>query len=992
MSSQTYRNPEGGLIDREQPFGFSFDGMGYQGYAGDTVASALLANGVHLAGRSFKYHRPRGIYTAGPEEPNALLELRNGARREPNTRATVAELYQGLEATSQNRWPSLKWDLMSIAGEASAFLPAGFYYKTFMWPKQFWEKLYEPAIRRAAGLGRAATLEDPDHYERCTLHCDVLVVGAGPAGLVAALSAARSGARVVLVEQDHRVGGSLLRSAVQLDGHEATRRVDQLRVDFLQCEQATLLNRTTVFGYYDHNILGAVERVCDHLAVPPAHQPRQRLWRIHAGRVVLATGAIERPLVFGNNDRPGIMLAGAVSTYVNRYAVRPGKRAVVFTNNSSAYQTVRDLTRAGISVVAVVDSRASVDPQQIAMTHDAGARHFGKAMVSNANGRLRLNGVDIVSGGGSEHIECDLLCVSGGWNPDVQLHSQTGVRPLWSARHAAFLPAEPRQAECSIGACKGQFDLAAALSQGVAAGVDAARQCGFKSAGQIAVPTVDRIEAPYHIEALWRVRAGRAKALVDFQNDVARTDIALSAREGYRSVEHMKRYTTLGMATDQGKLSGVNGLAILAEELGKPIEQVGTTTFRPPVVPVSMGILAGTSRGRLFQPTRYTPMHQWAVNRAAVFVEAGQWLRPRYYPKSGEGMMAASVRETLGVRSSVGLCDVSTLGKIDVQGRDVAEFLNRLYCNGWKTLPVGKARYGLMLREDGLVLDDGTTSRLSDQHYFMTTTTAEAAAVMGHMEYYHQAVWPELDVQYCSVTEQWAAMAIAGPNSRKVLQKLVTSLDISNEAFPFLAAAEFQLGGFTARLFRISFSGELAFELNVPAGYGESVWQALMEAGEEFDIVPYGTEALGIMRIEKGHVAGPEVNGQTSAADMGLGGMMSGKKDYIGRPMAARQAFLEEQRERLIGLRCVSKADRLYAGAHLVGIDDAAVIANDQGHITSITYSPMLDIWIGLGFIKGGTSRIGEKLRAVNPLQDHEAEVEVVSPHFFDPDNERLYV
>ena len=989
MSGQAWRAAGGGLIDRVRTCAFRFDGVDYAGHPGDTLASALIANGVHLVGRSFKYHRPRGIYTCGPEEPNALVELRAGARREPNTRATVAELYDGLEARSQNRWPSLQFDVLAVNGLLSPFLPAGFYYKTFMWPAAFWEKVYEPAIRRAAGLGRASSLPDPDRYEREYLHCDVLVVGAGPAGLCAALAAARSGARVVLAEQDHRVGGALLGTSRTVDGRPAVAWAEQALADLGSCEAATVLTRTTVVGYYDHNVLAAVERVADHQPAPLAHAPRQRLWRIHAGRVVLATGAVERPLVFGDNDRPGIMMASAARTYATRYAALPGEAAVVFTNNDSAYGGLADLAAAGIDVRAVIDTRRDVSRDVSSMASMAGARCLTGSRVTRVHGRAHVAGVTVDAAGVETRIECDLVCVSGGWNPDVSLHSQTGVRPVWDASIAAFVPGKPRQREISVGAAAGRFGLDEALSAGAAAGAAAARDAGFDTPDPPAPPVAETRPA-YTIEPLWRA-GGRGKALVDLQNDVTADDVALSAREGFKSVEHLKRYTTLGMATDQGKLSNVNGLGLLADVLDRPIGDVGTTTFRPPVVPVAMGLLAGTHRGRHFQPTRRTPMHEWHARHGAVFVEAGQWLRPRYYPRDGEDMLAASIRETLATRQGVGLCDVSTLGKIDVQGADAGEFLDRLYCNGFRSLPVGRARYGLMLREDGLVFDDGTTSRLAEDHYFVTTTTAEASAVMAHMEFCHQALWPRLDVQMVSVTEQWASMAIAGPNSRRVLERIVEGIDLSNDAFPFLAAREITLGGRTARLFRISFSGELAFELNVSAGIGEAVWQALLDAGAGFGITPYGTEALGVMRIEKGHVAGPEINGQTTAADLGLGRMMSTKKDYVGRPLAGRAGLVDPHRPALVGLRCVDASDRLYAGAHLVEPDADATAANDLGHVTSVTYSPMLKTWIALALVRGGRDRVGQRLRAVNPLRRHTADIEVVSPHFYDPGNERLH-
>ncbi len=986
MSGQRWRAAEGGLVDRGTTTAFTFDGVDYHGHPGDTLASALIANGVHLVGRSFKYHRPRGIVTAGMAEPNALVELRSGHRREPNTRATCIELFDGLVATSQNRWPSLRFDLQSINGLVSPFLPAGFYYKTFMWPAKFWERLYEPAIRRAAGLGRAAALADPDHYQRENVHCDVLVVGAGPAGLAAALAAAEGGARVILAEQDHRVGGSALAASSRIDGDDGVTWCEAARQRFCAMDETIVLTRTTVFGYYDHNVLGAVERVADHLPTPPPSTPRQRLWRIHAGRVILATGAQERPLVFGDNDRPGILLASAARSYAVRHAARVGEATVVFTNNDSVYPALADLAAAGVGVTAVLDSRREVAAASTALAESVGARMLTGAVIRKVHGRTRVNAVGIDAAGVGARIDCDALLVSGGWNPDVQLHAQTGARPVYDETLAAFVPGTPRQRECSVGAAAGRFGLASALADGHRAGREAAAEAGFAVAAGEPPQAVDQ---PWSIRPAWRVH-GRGKALVDLQNDVTDKDIELAAREGYRSVEHLKRYTTLGMATDQGKLSNVNGLGILAEVLGRPIAEVGTTTFRPPVSPVAMGVLAGSARGMHFAPTRQTPMHDWHQRHGAVFVEAGQWLRPRYYPRSGEDMMAASVRETLATRNGVGLCDVSTLGKIDVQGADAGIFLDRLYCNGFSTLKVGRARYGLMLREDGIVFDDGTTSRLAGNHYFVTTTTAGAAAVMAHMEYCHQVLWPALDVQMVSVTEQWASMALAGPRSREVLAAVLDGFDLSDDAFPFLAATETRVGGIPVRLFRISFSGELAYELNVPAGCGEAAWQALMDAGQAHGITAYGTEALGIMRIEKGHVAGPEINGQTTAADLGLGRMMSKKKDFVGRVLAQRPGLTDPRRPTLVGLRA-APGQRLQAGAHLLAPAADTVATNDLGHVTSVTYSPMLDAWIALALLSGGAERIGQTLRAANPLRGHEATVEVVSPHFFDPDNERLH-
>ena len=971
--------------------GFSFDGRSYRGHPGDTLASALLANGVHLVGRSFKYHRPRGILTAGPEEPNALVELREGARREPNTRATTAELYEGLVAASQNRWPSLRFDALAINSLLAPILSAGFYYKTFMWPASFWEKVYEPLIRRAAGLGRAAGRDDPDAYEKAFLHCDVLVVGGGAAGLMAALSAGRAGARVVLCEEDFRLGGRLIAEARVLDDRGSAAWTANIAEELAALPDVRIMLRTTVIGAYDHGTYAALERVNDHVAAPPAYEPRQRLWRVFARRCVLAAGAIERPLVFGDNDRPGIMLSGAVRTYLNRYAVAPGRRAVVFGTSDETARTVADLTHAGIAVAAVVDPRAHVPGSIEAAAKAADARLIAGGAVTRALGSTHVRAVEVrTAGGATERIDCDLVCVSGGWSPSVHLTSHLGARPVWNDRLAAFVPGALPPGMSVAGAANGELGLAEALAAGARAGLQAAADCG--SNGQpVDIPEVDPESTG--LTPLWRVRGVRGKAFVDLQNDVTDDDVALAGQEGFRSVEHLKRYTTLGMATDQGKTSNLNGLALMAEFTAKTIAQAGTTTFRPPFAPVAIGALAGTHRGRDFKPTRLAPSHDWAQEQGAVFVETGYWLRAQWYPRPGETDWLESVnREVRTVRSGVGVCDVSTLGKIDLQGADAAEFLERLYTNGWKTLAVGKARYGLMLREDGLVLDDGTTSRLGPERFIVTTTTANAAKVLQHMEFCHQWLWPDLDVQFSSVSEQWAQFSVAGPRSRDVLRRIVDRQhDISNAAFPYMAAAEMTaMGGLAARLFRISFSGELAYEIAVPAGHGEALWREIMEAGRELGIAPYGTEALGVMRVEKGHVAGNEINGQTTARDLGLARMQSTRKDYVGRVMAQRPGLLAADRPTLAGFKPVNRQERLRAGAHFIreGVEPTA--RNDEGYMTSVAFSPTLGHWIGLGLLVGGPSRHGERVRAYDPVRAGDVAVEVCDPVFYDPAGERL--
>ena len=985
------RLPQGGAIDRSNALTFSFDGQYYQGFRGDTLASALLANNVRLIGRSFKYHRPRGLIAAGSEEPNGIVELRSGARREPNTRATMIELYQGLDAQSQNRWPSLDFDLLSINSYLSPFLTAGFYYKTFMWPAALWEKLYEPMIRRAAGLGKASGLDDPDHYEKSTLFCDVLVIGSGPAGLMAARAAARSGARVVLAEEDSALGGRLLGDQRIIDGVSSAAWAATMSAELEAEPEVRILRRTAVFGVYDGGTYGALERVSDHLAEPHHHAPRQRLWRIVAKRAVLAAGAIERPLVFGNNDRPGIMLAGAVRTYLNRFGVASGSNAIVFVNNDDAASTVSELVASGVSVSALVDPRPDPSPVVKSLAKKTGIRVISGGSVERALGSKSVSGAEIrLVDGSLITLPCDLIAMSGGWNPSVHLTTHLNGRPVWNPSIAAFVPGAVPPGMAVAGSASGALSLADAITTGDSLGRDAALAAGFK-AKKSALPSVEPESTA--IQPLWRVVNARGKSFVDFQNDVSVLDIELAEREGFRSVEHLKRYTTLGMATDQGKTANVNGLALMAEFTAKAIENVGTTVMRPPFSPVAIGAFGGHHREKNFKPTRLPPSHQWAVEQGAVFVEAGYWLRAQYYPKTGEKDWLETVtREVTAVRSSVGVCDVSTLGKIDIQGADAAEFLERVYINGWKNLAIGRARYGLMLREDGIVMDDGTTTRLGEDHFFMTTTTANAAKVMQHLEFCHQWLWPDLDVQMISATEQWAQFSLAGPHVRDVLLKLVDpEHDISNAAFPYMAAGEITVcGGTRARLYRLSFSGELAFEIGVPSRYGDALIRKIMEAGAEYGITPYGTEALGVMRIEKGHVAGAELNGISTAGDLGLGRMMSTKKDYIGRVLAGRPALIDSNRPVVVGFRPVDRKRRIRAGAHFIRQGVAANAQNDEGYMTSVAFSPSIGHWIGLGFLSRGPERMGEILRACDPIRGEEYLVEVVSPIFYDPDGEKL--
>ena len=989
---QINRLRDKGLVDRKKVVGFHFDGARYTGHPGDTLASALLANGVRLVGRSFKYHRPRGILTAGSEEPNALVELRTGARREPNTRATTVELYDGLKAASQNRWPSLKYDLLSLNQFAGPFLGAGFYYKTFMWPASFWEKVYEPMIRRAAGLGRGAGVADPDHYDKAYAFCAVRGVGGGAAGLTAALAAAKSGARVILCDEDFRLGGRLLAETDEIDGkptHEWAKAAEAELESYPDCR---ILRRTTVFGVYDGGTYAALERVNDHVPVPPAHAPRQRLWRIVAKRSVLCAGALERPLLFADNDRPGVMLAGAVRTYVNRFGATPGRRAVVFADNDDAFRTAADLAAAGTDVKALVDARREASESAQAIAETAGAAYYTSASIGGVRGAHGIKSVLVHDAtGATEQFDCDVLAVSGGWSPALNLTTHLNGKPVWDHTLSCLVPGDLPSGMRVAGAAAGKFSLQACLASGEAAGADAARDCGLSpSALRRPAPA----EEPAPATPAWQAGKGRGKAFVDFQNDVTVSDVKLASREGFRVPEHLKRYTTLGMATDQGKTSNLNGAAVLAGLTGQYVGAVGTTTFRPPYSPVSIGALAGHHRGTDFRPTRLAPSHRWAEEQGATFVEVGAWMRALMFPKAGETPQQTVDREVKNTRINVGVCDVSTLGKIDVQGTDAGTFLDRVYINGFSQLAVGKARYGLMLREDGFAMDDGTAARLAEDHYYMTTTTANALKVSQHLEYCQQILWPELDVQTVSVTEHWAQYAVAGPKSRKVIEALLDpGQDISHEAFPFMACGGFRVcGGVKARLFRLSFSGELAYEIAVPARYGNAMIRAILDAGAPHGIGPYGTEPLGVMRIEKGHAAGPELNGQTTAHDLGFGKMMSKKKDFIGRFMGERAALNEDARAALVGLKPLDRAARIRAGAHLVPKDADAVGANDQGYVTSMAYSPELGIWIALAMLSNGPARHGEVVKVCDPLRNSEMLAEVCAPCFVDQEGGRLRV
>ncbi|MEM8836966.1 MAG: sarcosine oxidase subunit alpha family protein [Pseudomonadota bacterium] len=971
----------GGLIDRTKPLTFSFNHERYQGFEGDTLASALVANGIKLVGRSFKYHRPRGIFSAGSEEPNALFQIGHEAHQEPNCRGTVTELYDGLEATSQNHLGFLSHDLLAVNDLLSPFLSAGFYYKTFMWPKSFWEKLYEPVIRSAAGLGALSKRPDPDVYDKGYLHCDLLVIGAGPAGLWAALNAARAGARVIIADEDFLSGGRLNSERFEVDGMPGTAWASKIAEELQAQDNVRFMTRTTVFGSYDHGIYGALERKTDHL-LESNGKPRQVLWRIYSKRSLLCSGAIERPIAFGNNDRPGIMLAGAARTYLTRYAAVPGQSVAVFTNNDDGWQTAFDFAEAGIEVKAVIDTRS--DCRKIA---PEGAMPFYGDQVIDTKGRKGVNLALLKSGAG---VECDFLAVSGGWNPALHLTCHQRGKPQWNEAINAFIPSPDLPKGMSVaGAANGSLTLSAALEEANKEAHAISEDLGFKTKSSPA-PTAS--DEAYEGAPFWYVADSKSRAFVDLQNDVTSKDIALAHQEGFRSVEHLKRYTTMGMATDQGKTSNILGLAISAHYTGKTIPETGTTIFRPPYTPVPIGAFAGRSRGKDFRPTRLTPSHQWASKNGASFVETGLWLRAEWYVKPGEKGWRDSVdREAKAVREGVGICDVTTLGKIDIQGRDAGTFLDKVYTNTFSTLAVGKVRYGLMLREDGLAMDDGTTARLGETHFVMTTTTANAVLVYRHLEFCRQCLFPDLDVHLISTTEEWAQFAVAGPKSRALLEKIADNpADLSNGAFPFMACGEIAIcGGLKARLFRISFSGELAYEIAVPRRYGHALFERLIKDGKAFGVVPYGTEALNVLRIEKGHATANEICGQVGAQALGLGKMLSSKKDFIGKTLGKRPGIAETDL-RLAGFRPLDRNRILTAGAHFISNGQTASLENDEGWMTSVAYSPGLGYSIGLGFIKNGDKRIGEIVTAFDAVRDNSMDVEIVSPHFVDPEGERL--
>jgi methylglutamate dehydrogenase subunit C len=984
VSVRPHRMSSGGRLDRSQPISFTFDRKRYRGFAGDTLASALLANGVMLMGRSFKYHRPRGVVSAGVDEPNALVTLGAGGRREPNIPATMVEIVEGLAAESQNRSPSLAFDIRELNRLAGPLIAAGFYYKTFMGPRRDSWMVYEPFIRQAAGLGRGTFEKDPDRYDTRHEFCDVLVIGAGPAGLSAALAAGRSGARTIIVEQDSLAGGFLLFEPAS--GTEST-WLDDMLVQLRAQSNVSLKLRTTAFGLYDGSTVALLERR-DHLRPDPAKgQARQIVTTLRAKAIVFATGALERPLVFTNNDRPGVMLASAARAYVNRFAVVPGRHAVIVTNNSSAYRTGIDLAGAGLSVT-IADLRPLADGDYV---DQARARRIDvhlAAHISDVTGKNRVESVLLSTG---RRLPCDVLCMSGGWSPAVHLTSHTGIKPRYAEEVAAFVPGGLAPGHFGAGALIGLFGNAAVVESGWVAGAEAARHAGCEPSSYTAGPAALALPPPgYEIEPLWGMqRIARGKAFVDFQNDVTLSDLKLAHREGYQSVEHLKRYTTLGMGTDQGKTSNVNALAIMSGLRGLSIPETGTTTFRPPYTPVSIGALAGRAIGHHFRPIRRSPLHDWHIANGATMIEAGVWMRAWYYAWAGSTPETAYIEEMKLVRRGVGISDVSTLGKIDLQGPDSAEFLNRLYVNGFAKLPVGKARYGVMLTDDGVVFDDGTTTRLGHTRYFMTTTTAQAGEVMSWLEFLLQTAWTDLKVHVTSLTDEWAAIAVSGPNAREALAVAFPDVDVSNERLPYMGALEFGLDGVPVRLIRLSFSGELAYEVYTPAGYGVSLWERILAKASPLGIKPYGLEALASLRIEKGHVAGLELDHRNTLDDLGLGRMASAAKSFVGKELSVRPDLAAEDRWSLVGIECLEPGKRLRGGSILFAAGEE-IKGHGRGYITSVTWSTELDCYIALGLYQGGLRHEGQEIICAFPLKDEQVKARVVSPHFVDREGARL--
>jgi sarcosine oxidase subunit alpha len=964
VSPQSSRLSQGGRIDRSTELSFTVDGQPYVGHPGDTLASALLASGVIETGPSIYLGRPRGILAAGVEEPNALVNVRRPGQSvaEPMVPATILELVGGIEATY------------------------------------------------LSGVGELDPGDDTSIYDKMYVHTDVLVIGAGPAGLTAASEAAATGARVILIDDQPELGGSLLSEPnAEIDSLPAADWLSAIESRLRQEPEVTILTRTNAFGSYDANYVIALESRTDHLgaAADLTRVSRQRLWHIRAQQAIVATGAHERPLVFADNDRPGVMLASAVRTYLNRYGVVAGTRVVVATTNDSAYAMLPELATAGVEVATVADARPTLSAAARA-AQEAGVEVIPTATVVGTTGHPRVTSALIsvidetgVPIGSPTEVACDLVAVSGGWSPVVHLHSQRQGKLRWDDALVAFVPAGEVEGQQIIGAARGSFPLEACLADGARAGAIASFSAGFVTEGgaQALSTSTENPQPIGTTQPLWVVRDGDLAGLdthfVDLQRDQTVADVLRATGAGMRSVEHIKRYTSISTANDQGKTSAVNAIGLIAAALnnGATPGEVGTTTYRAPYAPVAFAALAGRDRGDLFDPARFTSIHHWHVAQGAEFEIVGQWLRPWYYPKDGESLDDAVRRECAATRASVGMMDATTLGKIEVRGTDAGEFLNRIYTNAFKKLAPGSARYGVMCKPDGMMFDDGVTLRLDEGRYFLTTTTGGAAGVLDWLEEWHQTEWPSLDVTMTSVTEQWTTVAVVGPKSRAVIAKVAPDLDVTNEAFPFMTFRETTLAsGIPARVCRISFSGELAFEVNVSGWYGQQVWEDIYAAGEEFDITPYGTETMHVLRAEKGYpIVGQDTDGSVTPQDAGMGWVVSKAKDFIGKRSYSRSDTARTDRKHLVSLLPADPSLRLPEGSQLIG-HTASVNAGIQpvpmlGHVTSSYHSVALGRSFALALIKNGRNLIGQTLTAA--VGDRLVDVVVGETVLYDPEGKR---
>ena len=988
------------FIDETTRVSFKFDGKTYYGFKGDTLASALIANGIHLVARSFKYHRPRGIMTAGSEEPNAIVQINgNTAYTEPNVRATEIEIYDGLEASSQNCWPNVNFDIGGINNILSPLLPAGFYYKTFMWPASFWEK-YEYFIRKSAGLGKSPTKPDPDLYEHKYIHCDVLIIGGGISGIMAAKTAAENNYKTLLLDEKPHLGGTTI-----YQSSEFNKINNQYSSKWLENEISKLKNiknleiktRTSVAAYHGYNFLLARENLTDHLPLNKKKDKiRQRLLKIRAKKVIAATGSIERPLIFNNNDRPGIILSSAIKKYSDYYGVVCGKENILFTNNDSAYETAISLFNKGIKINAIIDIREKVNSEITNHAEKIGIKIYNSYTIVDTSGYRRIKEVSIMKlskdgqsvTGSKIKIKCNCLGISGGWTPAVHLFTQSGGKLKFDNEDNVFIPSKYPSDQISIGSCNGEFDLNTIIknfNQNIKnfLGIDKTsfEDLKINSTKEILKRNIWLLPSDKAI--------GKCKPFVDFQNDATAKDIKLALREGFRSIEHVKRYTTTGMGTDQGKLGNMHALGIISDTSGVKMSDLGTTTFRPPYTPLTFGTIVGRNVGEFFDIFRKTPMHDWHVDNNAEFENVGQWKRAWYYPKKGESMFDAVQRESKAARDGAGILDASTLGKIDIQGSDASEFLNRVYTNAWSKLAIGKCRYGLMLNEDGMVYDDGVTTRLDENHYIMTTTTGGAATVLGKLEDYLQTEWPELDVYLTSVTDHFATISVCGPNSKKIVKKVIPDLDLSDEEFPHMSFKNAKIDNIKCRVMRISFTGEQSYEINIQANFGKSVWEKCMEAGKEFNITPYGTETMHLLRAEKGFIiVGQDTDATLTPIDLQMDWIVSKKKyDFIGKRSLYRSDTIREDRKQLVGIVTEDPREVLEEGAQIVA-DVSKKPVEMLGHITSSYFSPNLNKSIALGVVKGGKNMLGKKLFI--PMKNKIISVQVADPVFLDKENKRL--